>query len=178
MTKSSQNHWTGRQSKLGESRQNSETNPDKMENVNVMEIVLFEIDIIAKEQSMIDKYNNELEDRRLRLMEFVQNSGRLQISTEARDSLLQNVSTMELKVTKSSNLKGKNVTLKKKCRHNNFGYCKMKSECIYYHSDQICDKFLANGKCTEARLCLDRHPKECKFWLEDPQGCLRGQTCK
>ena len=85
---------------------------------------------------------------------------------------------MELNVTKSSNLKGKNVTLKKKCRHNNYGYCKMKTECVYRHSDQICDQFLANGKCTEARLCLDRHPKECKFWLGDPQGCLRGELCK
>ena len=26
--------------------------------------------------------------------------------------------------------------------------------------------------------CLDRHPKECKFWLSDPQGCLRGDICK
>ena len=42
---------------------------DKMEIVTVMEIVLYEIDIIAKEQLMIVKYNNELDDRRLRLME-------------------------------------------------------------------------------------------------------------
>ena len=34
---------------------------DKMENINVMEIVLYEIDIIAKEQLMIVKYNNELD---------------------------------------------------------------------------------------------------------------------
>ena len=86
-------------------------------------------------------------------MKFVQNSENLEISAEARDNLLHNVSDMELKVTKSSNVKGKNVTLKKKCRHNNFGYCKMKAECVYHHSDQICDQFLANGKCTEARLC-------------------------
>ena len=57
---------------------------DKMENINVMEIVLYEIDIIAKEQLMIVKYNIELDDRRLRLMEFVKNSEKLQISTEAR----------------------------------------------------------------------------------------------
>ena len=57
---------------------------DKMENINVMEIVLYEIDIIAKEQLMIVKYNIELEDRRLMLMEFGKNSEKLQISTEAR----------------------------------------------------------------------------------------------
>jgi hypothetical protein len=36
---------------------------------------------------------------------------------EARDNLLHNVSDMELKVTKSSNVEGKNGTSKKKCRH-------------------------------------------------------------
>ena len=124
---------------------------------------------------MIVKYNNELEDRRLRLMEFVQNSEKLDISERARDNILHNVSCMELTVTKSSNVKGQTVTSKKKCRHNNSGYCKMKAECVYYHSDKICDQYLANGKCTESRLCLDRHPKECKFWLEDPRGCHRGE---
>ena len=59
-----------------------------MENVNVMEIVLYEIDIIAKEQLMIVKYNNELDDRRLRLMEFVKNSEKLQISTETIFSIM------------------------------------------------------------------------------------------
>ena len=58
------------------------------------------------------------------------------------------------------------------------GYCKMKAECIYHHSDKICDQFLAKGKCTESRLCQDRHPKECKFWLGDPRGCLRGEMCR
>ena len=50
-----------------------------------------------------------------------------------------NVSDMELKVTKSSNVKGENVTLRGICRHNNIGYCKMNAECVYYHSDTICD---------------------------------------
>ena len=123
-----------------------------MENVNVMEIVLYEIDIITKEQTMIVKYNNELEDRRLRLMEFVKNSEILEISAEARQNLLHNVSDMELKVTKSFNVKGKNVASKKKCRHNNNGYCKMKAECVYYHSEKICDQFLANRKCRDSKL--------------------------
>ena len=75
-----------------------------MENINVMELVLHEIDIVTKEQMMLVKYHNELEDRRLRLMEFVQNSEKLEISAEARDNLLHNVSDMELKLTKSSNV--------------------------------------------------------------------------
>ena len=40
----------------------------KMENVNVMEIVLYEIDIITKEQTRMVKYNNAIEAKGLRLM--------------------------------------------------------------------------------------------------------------
>jgi hypothetical protein len=37
---------------------------------------------------------------------------------------------------------------------------------------------LMPGQCEESRWCLERHPKDCKFWLGDPRGCLRGQQCK
>ena len=49
------------ESETRHTNQKSERIIDKMENVNVMEIVLYEIDIIAKEQLMIVKYNNELD---------------------------------------------------------------------------------------------------------------------
>ena len=70
-----------------QTRHTKHTGEIRMENVNVMEIVLYVIDIIAKEQIMIVKYNNELEDRRLRLMEFVQNSENLEISVDNCHSL-------------------------------------------------------------------------------------------
>ena len=63
----------------------------KMENVNVMEIVLYEIDIITKEQTRMVKYNNAIEDKGLRLMEFAKNSDILKVSKEARNNLLLNV---------------------------------------------------------------------------------------
>ena len=47
---------------------NSERTIYKMENINVMELVLHEIDIITKEQIMLVEYHNELKDRKLRLM--------------------------------------------------------------------------------------------------------------
>ena len=62
-----------------------------MENVNVMEIVLYEIDIITKEQTRMVKYNNAIEDQGLRLMEFAKNSDILKVSKEARNNLLLNV---------------------------------------------------------------------------------------
>ena len=54
----------------------------------------------------------------------------------------------------------------------------MKNGCVYYHSDNICDEFLRKGMCSEPKsVCLFRHPKECKYWLGDTKGCLRGELC-
>ena len=149
-----------------------------MENINVMELVLHEIDIVTKEQMMLVKYHNELEDRRLRLMEFVQNSEKLEISAEARDNLLHNVSDMELKLTKSSNFKGNNFGLKKKCRYDDRGYCKYLGKCKYQHFAHICDQYKMQGKCEGRQSCPFRHPKVCNFWKSDKQGCKRGRVCK
>ena len=62
-----------------------------MGNVNVMAIVLYKIDIITKEQTRMVKYNNAIEDKRQRLMEFAQNSEILKVNKEARNNLLLNV---------------------------------------------------------------------------------------
>ena len=35
----------------------------------------------------------------------------------------------------------------KKCRYDNLGYWKNLEDCKYYHSGQICDEFLKDGKC-------------------------------
>ena len=81
-----------------------------------MAIVLLTIDIIIKEQIKLVKYNDDLEDRRLRLMEFVKHSEILEISAGARENLLQNVPDMRLTVSNST-FKDKKVDLKKK-NHN------------------------------------------------------------
>ena len=51
-----------------------------MENLKVIEIVLHKIDIISNEQMRIFRYNDELDDRRLRLMEFIQRGENLEIA--------------------------------------------------------------------------------------------------
>ena len=53
----------------------------------------------------------------------------------------------------------------------------MKTYCIFYHSEEICEKFLT-ADCSEPKLCSNRHPKECKYWMGDTRGCLNGQECK
>ena len=71
-------------------------------NANVMAIVLHEIDIITKEQVMLVKLHDELEDRRIRLIEFLQTSDKLEISEGSRENLLKNVSDMKITMSNSS----------------------------------------------------------------------------
>ena len=86
---------------------------------------------------------------------------------------------MEMKVSFAELTHKQNILGRKqhRCRHNNSGYCKMEADCLHFHSEKICEQFLMNGKCEESKQCIHRHPKECKFWLNDPQGCLRGDIC-
>ena len=79
------------ESQTGHTNYKNERTLGKMKNVNVMEIVLYEIDIITKEQTRMVKYNNAIEDKGLRLMEFAKNSDILKVSKEARNNLLLNV---------------------------------------------------------------------------------------
>ena len=65
-----------------------------------------------------------------------------------------------------------------KCRYNDRGFCRSQSECVYFHSEEICDKALSSSKCVEHKTCFQRHPKDCKHWMGDTRGCLRGSECK
>ena len=66
-----------------------------MENLKVIEIVLHEMDITSNEQMRIVRYNDELEDRRLRLMEFIQRGENLEITPGAKANLIKNVTEMK-----------------------------------------------------------------------------------
>ena len=48
-------------------------------------------------------------------------------------------------VTENS-LEGKNS--KPKFRYNDRGFCKNGSECVYFHSNTVCDKLLSTGQCS------------------------------
>ena len=152
-----------------------------MENSYVMNIVLHEIDIIVKEQIMIVRHNAFLEDRRIRLMDFIQNSEILDISNGARENLLKNVSTMEMKVLRVAQaVKDKDIDekIQKKCRYDDKGYCRNENRCKYQHFAQICEKFLTDGKCEARHRCQFRHPRICKYWKHSAEGCRREEMCK
>ena len=65
-----------------------------------------------------------------------------------------------------------------KCRYNDRGFCRSQSDCVFLHSENVCDKVLSNGKCTESKKCLLRHPRDCRHRMGDTRGCRRGSSCK
>ena len=83
-----------------------------------------------------------------------------------------------IKTVDSLNIKIENQNEnKKKCKYYNRGYCKYKEQCTHSHFRTICDEFSTNGKCSNFKSCLFRHPKPCRFWTKKIEGCRRGNTC-
>ena len=77
-----------------------------------METVMMEIDIIIQEQTKIANYTVWLEDRRLRLMNYVQKTNCLKISESGRKTLIKNITNMEIKVLGKSMLKRRHLRKK------------------------------------------------------------------
>ena len=59
----------------------------------------------------------------------------------------------------------------KRCRYNNRGHCKYKTECKFIHYREVCQTYLDGRKCDQ-NTCKKRHPKVCK-WSEGKEGCKR-----
>ena len=55
----------------------------------------------------------------------------------------------------------------KRCKFDNFGYCKFNTDCKFKHATETC-----NVKC-DTKVCDKRHPKPCKY----EHKCKRLQTC-
>ena len=152
----------------------SQTRHTKMGNEQVIAIVFHEIDIITKEQIMLVKYNEDLEDWRLRLMEFVKHSEILEISAGARENLLQNVPDMRLTVSNLT-VKDKKVEFKKKCRYDNKGYCKYLENCKYQHFAHLCDQYQKDGKV--ARSDTQESVNTGNMIHKDVKGTKLANTC-
>ena len=52
-----------------------------------------------------------------------------------------------------------------KCKWFNRGYCRMKSQCEFYHSPNVCTEIKNNKECLD-KDCRDKHPKDCKNWMK------------
>ena len=66
---------------------------------------------------------------------------------------------------------------KRKCRYFNRGYCKYGMNCRFYHSQVICKEYAEEGGC-QTTGCSKRHPRQCRYWTENPEGCRRSDTCQ
>ena len=147
--------------------------------VEMVEQVIDSILNIESEQAKVLTYVSELEMRRKQLRYQLGTIDKV-LTNGAKIKLHNKIIQMEMKISfvEPNEKLFTNGIKQQKCRHNNAGYCKMEAQCAYFHNDKICDQYLTDGKCSQPRLCPDRHPKECKFWLGDPRGCLRGQICR
>ena len=65
---------------------------------------------------------------------------------------------------------------KKKCRYFNRGFCKYDLNCRFYHPDLVCNEYRQEGICRQRR-CQQRHPRHCRYWTSNPEGCKRGDSC-
>ena len=119
-----------------------------------------------------------LEEKLQEIARMVQN---IAISTY-KETFKHKINQMEIKLTMNvvdDTIKDRNKhkNLVKLCRYYRQGYCRKKEKCEFKHVEEICDKFLDEGKCAD-RFCSLRHPKSCKFWVSDPRGCFREENCK
>ena len=126
-----------------------------------------------------------LEAKRVEISNMIQNLS----NSNFKETLENEINKLEMKVSITcvrdpskdkdvmDNLEVQELKKNIKCRYNNRGYCKSKFNCEFLHSNKICDKVLLNGKCLEVKTCLLRHPRDCRHWLGDSKGCLRGEDC-
>ena len=85
---------------------------------------------------------------------------------------MENVSYMKIEVLGVVNVI---VNVLKRCSYNNRGYCKYQNGCKYIHYEQVCEKFLRDGKCGMEQNSQQRHPQICKYWIRHSQGCKRNE---
>ena len=91
---------------------------------------------------------------------------------------MENVKNMKIEVIEGGNPNKETVTVNVfwMFRYNNRWYFKHQNGCNNIHYEQVCEKFLRDGKCEMEQNCQHRHPQICKYWKR--QGCKRKENCK
>ena len=128
------------------------------------ETIITEILDIKRRVNIIEKVKDFQEDV---IIEKIQ---------EQKEILQEKIDTIEMSIKlidrmlqsenkpKEENEESETVKLKQ-CRYNRRGFCKMKDECPFYHSSEICVDFVVSGVCSETS-CLQRHPQTCYSFVQ------------
>ena len=105
------------------------------------------------------------------------NCGNLINVCENLKSALENVSVKVQNDAENEKMDGQAKESKRKCRYFNRGYCKYGMNCKFFHSKVICNEYVEEGGC-QTTGCSKRHPRQCRYWTENPEGCRRSDTCQ
>ena len=63
-----------------------------------------------------------------------------------------------------------------KFRYWNWGFCREKGKCQYFHPKEDCRRHIEKGKCENIQ-CEGRHRKYCRYF-NNKSGCYRGDSCQ
>ena len=149
---------------------------------NLVELLHKSVANIENEHEKISEYIRKVENYRHSLLAHVnalndESGARIPVLIKLKESL----EGLEVRLEKTHGQErlGKNEekikqgTMKiRKCRYHNRGFCKMKEECEFLHSENICEKYLQDGKCLQ-QDCPERHPKDCRYWVRYETGFSR-----
>ena len=62
----------------------------------------------------------------------------------------------------------------KQCIFDRTGFCREKDQCMFLHTDEVCEIFLGNQICWKKK-CIKRHPKVCRYFK---RGVCRRDGCR
>ena len=139
---------------------------------NVQEYIHSRISSLVEKIMLCEDERQSIIREIITLKNTVINSGTNRIFESLFDKyidMLENVMVKQKRETESKE--------KRKCRYFNRGFCKYGDKCNYYHASVTCQEYIEKGICTKT-LCSERHPKTCKHWARDPQGCRRHESCQ
>ena len=109
---------------------------------NIVENILENIYRFETEQQKIVAWVSQLEMQRNGLLTFAKSLPENVFPNAAKEKLINKIVQMEMMVDlvkpkENEVLESKRI---KRCRYNNAGFCKMGTECLFHHSEEICEQ--------------------------------------
>ena len=144
---------------------------------------MFEKQIIQKIDSKV--HESEAQMREIGLVEEKHSDDVLKLEQQYShtNELLKVIDNrlvdLESKILESNNIIEKLEEEKakqevKQCIFDRTGFCRENKQCMFFHSEEVCEIFLDAGICWKQN-CIKRHPKTCRYFQRG--FCRRGEEC-